>query len=164
MDREKTYNEALELFADCSKEDVIKAYVDLFLERNEAIKICKEFDKEYEKLKKRFIKSLKLNVEFFSKLIEEYNIHKKNISEEKKQHMKDLTSPKWKEKREEVFERYGKQCVECGSTKNIQVHHLIYRKGHHLWEYDVDELLPLCKKCHQKVHNDKTHKYHEKYE
>ena len=88
---------------------------------------------------------------------------KKNVSDEKKQHAKELASPKWKEKREEVFERYGKQCVECGSTKNIQVHHLIYRKGHHLWEYNVNELIPLCKKCHQKIHDDKTHRFHEKY-
>ena len=56
-----------------------------------------------------------------------------------------------------------KQCVECGSTKNIQVHHFIYRKGHHLWEYNVNELIPLCKKCHQKIHDDKTHRFHEKY-
>lgn len=88
---------------------------------------------------------------------------KKNVSDEKKQHAKELASPKWKKKREEVFERYGKQCVECGSTKNIQVHHLIYRKGHHLWEYNVNELIPLCKKCHQKIHDDKTHRFHEKY-
>ena len=88
---------------------------------------------------------------------------KKNVSDEKKQHEKELASPKWKKKREEVFERYGKQCVECGSTKNIQVHHLIYRKGHHLWEYNVNELIPLCKKCHQKIHDDKTHRFHEKY-
>lgn len=88
---------------------------------------------------------------------------KKNVSDEKKQHAKELALPKWKEKREEVFERYGKQCVECGSTKNIQVHHLIYRKGHHLWEYNVNELIPLCKKCHQKIHDDKTHRFHEKY-
>lgn len=88
---------------------------------------------------------------------------KKNVSDDKKQHEKELASPKWKKKMEEVFERYGKQCVECGSTKNIQVNHLIYRKGHHLWEYNVNELIPLCKKCHQKIHDDKTHRFHEKY-
>lgn len=88
---------------------------------------------------------------------------KKKVSDDKKQHAKELASPKWKKKREDVFERYGKQCVECGSTKNIQVHHLIYRKGHHLWEYNVNELIPLCKKCHQKIHDDKTHRFHEKY-
>ncbi len=91
------------------------------------------------------------------------DVPNKNVSDEKKQHAKELASPKWKKKREEVFERYGKQCVECGSTKNIQVHHLIYRKGHNLWEYNVDELIPLCKKCHQKIHDDKTHRFHEKY-
>ena len=96
-------------------------------------------------------------------VVKDDGAQKKNVSDEKKQHEKELASPKWKKKREEVFERYGKQCVECGSTKNIQVHHLIYRKGHHLWEYNVDELIPLCKKCHQKIHDDKTHRFHEKY-
>ena len=96
-------------------------------------------------------------------VVKDDDAQKKNVSDEKKQHEKELSSPKWKKKREEVFERYGKQCVECGSTKNIQVHHLIYRKGHHLWEYNVNELIPLCKKCHQKIHDDKTHRFHEKY-
>ena len=96
-------------------------------------------------------------------VVKDDDAQKKNVSDEKKQHAKELSSPKWKKKREEVFERYGKQCVECGSTKNIQVHHLIYRKGHHLWEYNVNELIPLCKKCHQKIHDDKTHRFHEKY-
>lgn len=96
-------------------------------------------------------------------VVKNYDTPKKKVSDDKKQHAKELASPKWKKKREEVFERYGKQCVECGSTKNIQVHHLIYRKGHHLWEYNVDELIPLCKKCHQKIHDDKTHRFHEKY-
>lgn len=179
MDKEKTYNGALELFADSSKEEVIEFYVNLFLERNEIIKKYKELEEENEYLKgyngyllDRFNEMCKLNNKLNSKLsilldafneIKEDDVPKKNISEEKKQHAKELASPKWKKKREEVFERYGKQCVECGSTKNIQVHHLIYRKGHHLWDYSVDELLPLCKKCHQKVHDDKTHRFHEKY-
>ena len=96
-------------------------------------------------------------------VVKDDDAQKKNVYDEKKQHAKELSSPKWKKKREEVFERYGKQCVECGSTKNIQVHHLIYRKGNHLWEYNVNELIPLCKKCHQKIHDDKTHRFHEKY-
>ena len=96
-------------------------------------------------------------------VVKDDDAQKKKVSDEKKQHAKELASPKWKEKREEVFERYGKQCVECGSTKNIQVHHLIYRNGHHLLEYNVNELIPLCKKCHKKIHDDKTHRFHEKY-
>lgn len=84
-------------------------------------------------------------------------------SPEKIQHDEELKSKQWKQKREEVFDRYGKQCVECGRKRGIQVHHLVYRKGRHLWEYNTDELIPLCKKCHQKVHEDKNHRFHEKY-
>lgn len=86
-----------------------------------------------------------------------------NKSNEKSKHDNELLSPQWRKKREEVFEKYGKQCVECGSTSNVQVHHLVYRKGRHIWEYDVDELIPLCKECHQKIHDDKNHTLHEKY-
>lgn len=89
--------------------------------------------------------------------------HGNSEDNEKERHNKELSSIQWKKKRLEVFERYGKQCVECGSTDNIQVHHLVYRKGRHIWEYDVDELIPLCKECHQKIHNDKNHTLHEKY-
>lgn len=89
--------------------------------------------------------------------------HDSSEDNEKERHNKELSSIQWKKKRLEVFERYGKQCVECGSTDNIQVHHLVYRKGRHIWEYDVDELIPLCKECHQKIHNDKNHTLHEKY-
>lgn len=81
----------------------------------------------------------------------------------KQRHDEELKSPLWKKKREEVFERYGKQCAECGKTNNLQVHHLVYRKNRHIWEYNVDELIPLCKKCHEEVHKDKNHKFHEKY-
>lgn len=81
----------------------------------------------------------------------------------KTQHDEELSSVQWKEKREEVFDKYGKQCVECGSRKNIEVHHLVYRNGKHLWEYSTDELVPLCRECHCKVHKNKNHIYHEKY-
>lgn len=84
-------------------------------------------------------------------------------STNKIRHKKELLSDEWQEKRKEVFEKYGKQCIECGSTDNIHVHHLVYKKGRHVWEYGVDELIPLCKKCHEKVHSDKNHKFHEKY-
>lgn len=151
----------------------LKKIIDDLKEKNENLKSYNCY------LLNRFNEVCKLNYKLNSKLsillnafneikeddvvVKDDDTPKKNVSDEKKQHAKELASPKWKEKREEVFERYGKQCVECGSTKNIQVHHLIYRKGHHLWEYNVNELIPLCKKCHQKIHDDKTHRFHEKY-
>ena len=151
----------------------LKKIIDDLKEENENLKGYNSY------LLNRFNEVCKLNDKLNSKLsillnafneikeddvvVKDDDAPKKNVSDEKKQHEKELSSPKWKKKREEVFERYGKQCVECGSTKNIQVHHLIYRKGHHLWEYNVNELIPLCKKCHQKIHDDKTHRFHEKY-
>lgn len=163
LNSESYYTETAQdsFIIDCLKEENenLKGYNSYLLDRfNE---VCKLNDKLNSKL------SILLNA--FNEIkdddvsVKEDDTPKKNVSDEKKQHAKELTSPKWKKKREEVFERYGKQCVECGSTKNIQVHHLIYRKGHHLWEYNVDELIPLCKKCHQKIHDDKTHRFHEKY-
>lgn len=185
--REKTYNEALVLFADYSKQDVIESYVDLFLERNELAKRCKELHKEiidnlfkinYELKYKSKVKEVeelkKENESLKSKLNVLFNAFD-SVKETKKEtvqdtdsiwkqrHDEELKSPLWKKKREEVFERYGKQCVECGKTNNLQVHHLVYRKNRHLWEYKVDEMIPLCKKCHEKVHKDKNHKFHEKY-
>ena len=130
-----------------------------------------EKDKRIEELEKEN-KSLKAKLEYlfnaFEKIkgideIQKLVVEKKDASEVKKRHNKEIASKEWKKKREEVFERYGKQCVECGRTDNIQVHHLVYRKGHHLWEYNTSELIPLCKKCHLKIHEDKNHKFHEKY-
>lgn len=134
-------------------------------------KLIYELEKENSSLKTKLKQSLgKLEYLFnaFEKIKEIDESPKssetnKDASEEKKRHNKELASKQWKKKREEVFERYGKQCVECGRSDNIQVHHLVYRKGRHIWEYDVDELIPLCKKCHQKVHEDTNHIFHEKY-
>ena len=163
LDSESYYTETVQdsFIIDGLKEENenLKGYNSYLLNRfNE---VCKLNDKLNSKL------SILLNafneIKEDDVVVKDDDAQKKNVSDEKKQHEKELSSPKWKKKREEVFERYGKQCVECGSTKNIQVHHLIYRKGHHLWEYNVNELIPLCKKCHQKIHDDKTHRFHEKY-
>lgn len=139
----KELNESIEVFA---KDEIFNlSKLRMYIDENKALKA-------------------KLSVLFNAfESIKEPTEVKDEVSEEKKRHDKELSSKQWKKKREEVFERYGKQCAECGDTKNIQVHHLIYRKGHHLWEYDVSELIPLCKHCHQEVHNDKNHKFHEKY-
>lgn len=107
---------------------------------------------------------LSVLINAFESIKEPSEVKAVKVSTLKEQHDKELKSPMWKKFRLKVFERYGCQCVECGSTKNIEVHHLIYRMdGRHLWEYDVSELIPLCRKCHQKVSEDKNHKFHEKY-
>ena len=42
-------------------------------------------------------------------------------------------------------------CVECGSSNNIDQHHV---------SYEPEELVPLCRSCHGKVHHDPEHELH----
>jgi 5-methylcytosine-specific restriction endonuclease McrA len=41
------------------------------------------------------------------------------------------------------------QCDECGSSENIEVHHVDGDR----WNHSLHNLLPLCRSCHQNVHN-----------
>ncbi len=46
-------------------------------------------------------------------------------------------------------ENRPKVCVECGSTKNIHVHHIDEDREHN----SSENLIVLCKSCHWKAHN-----------
>jgi DNA-binding NarL/FixJ family response regulator len=49
---------------------------------------------------------------------------------------------------------YEDRCFECGSTENIQKHHVVPKiKG-------GTKKIPLCVKCHSKVHNKDFVKFH----
>lgn len=165
---ESELNHVKEINKNLKKEnyELFKETTDSLFQYNYELKY-KSKVKEVEELKKEneLLKS-KLNV-LFNAFDSVKETKKETVQDTdsiwKQRHDEELKSPMWKKKREEVFERYGKQCVECGNTNNLQVHHLVYRKNRHLWEYNVDEMIPLCKKCHEKVHKDKNHKFHEKY-
>lgn len=63
-----------------------------------------------------------------------------------------MHSAKWRNKREQVFRRYGRRCQQCGSTVRLHVHHKRY--PHPLffgWE-PLSWLQPLCKAHHEQVH------------
>jgi hypothetical protein len=49
-----------------------------------------------------------------------------------------------------MIERYGDYCQECGYTP-IDAHHLVFRS--HFGTGNWRNLVPLCKKCHQRAHN-----------
>jgi RNA-directed DNA polymerase len=49
----------------------------------------------------------------------------------------------WWETRAKVLQRDGNHCVQCGSTEELEVHHLKPTGGN-----DVDNLLTLCQTCH----------------
>jgi len=57
-----------------------------------------------------------------------------------------LNTPEWKERREEFLEEANHECEECGSSKNLQVHHLTYDNlGHE----EFDDVEVLCDVCHE---------------
>jgi 5-methylcytosine-specific restriction endonuclease McrA len=49
-----------------------------------------------------------------------------------------------------VLERDGWRCQDCGSVKNLQVHHLKTRSQ--LGGDTMQNLITLCVSCHAKVH------------
>ena len=61
-----------------------------------------------------------------------------------------IHSEEWIEKRKEAFRFHGKECDKCGANKRLHIHHKTYKRlGNENVEID---LVPLCYKCHKKVH------------
>ena len=63
-----------------------------------------------------------------------------------------LRDPRWQKKRLELFEASHWTCECCGEkTKELHVHHLLYKKGLKPWEYDQDQLMCVCSTCHEQI-------------
>lgn len=60
-----------------------------------------------------------------------------------------LSSETWRKVRLWALESAGWQCEECGSEKNLCVHHLTYET---LGRERRKHLKVLCKECHEFVH------------
>ncbi len=60
-----------------------------------------------------------------------------------------LTSEHWTNLRREKLEATNYTCEQCGTSKNLQIHHLHYRS---LWYESLEELKTLCKNCHEREH------------
>ena len=61
-----------------------------------------------------------------------------------------LDSPQWKSKRGKILERDNYTCRHCGATNTaLHVHHITYERIYH--EHPED-LITLCKTCHEKEH------------
>lgn len=52
--------------------------------------------------------------------------------------------------RPSILERDSFKCVECGSNKNLHVHHIVHRKDG--GTNDPDNLVTLCRWCHADRH------------
>jgi uncharacterized protein YdaU (DUF1376 family) len=54
-----------------------------------------------------------------------------------------------------VFYRDKYRCVQCGSTKNIEAHHIKHFAKFIDLRFSVDNGITLCKLCHKKIHSKK---------
>ena len=67
-----------------------------------------------------------------------------------------LRSPRWQQKRLEVFDAYGFKCNCCEAReKMLHVHHKRYVKGRMAWDYDIVDFEVLCEDCHEEAHEAK---------
>lgn len=67
------------------------------------------------------------------------------------------TSVIWNNTRNAVLNKYGRKCFLCGrSDLPIHIHHFDEcRSQNPSRKYDIDNLVPLCAKCHQHTGCDK---------
>ena len=79
---------------------------------------------------------------------------KEIIVDSKTSYGNKLNDPRWQTKRMEILQRDNFTCQECGKKqkKGLHVHHLKY-DSHNPWETSGDNLVTLCKDCHDKKHN-----------
>lgn len=75
---------------------------------------------------------------------------KKKYSDYKDLYYDYLNSDQWRLMRDGLFYRRGKKCESCGSTEDIQVHHLHYKN---VFKEKAEDLEILCRSCHEKEHN-----------
>jgi len=63
-----------------------------------------------------------------------------------------LQSPEWQDKRLQVLQRDKYRCVDCGARKRLEVHHTSYAR---IFKEDLDDLITLCRACHEEEHTTK---------
>jgi 5-methylcytosine-specific restriction endonuclease McrA len=68
-----------------------------------------------------------------------------------------LKDPRWQKKRLEVMERDEFTCQLCTKTDvTLNVHHKSYIYGNDPWDYELDNFVTYCEKCHSLEEQSKT--------
>jgi 5-methylcytosine-specific restriction endonuclease McrA len=65
------------------------------------------------------------------------------------------------ELRQMVLARDNYECQKCGSTENLQCHHILPVAVEPLLSADVDNCITLCEECHKAVHQQPGCRYSE---
>ena len=88
-----------------------------------------------------------------SRLIRDYEIQSALTPELiKMPYQKFLASAYWEIVKRVMRRHHEGRCQICGATKKLDVHHKTYR--HHGLELQfLDDLMLVCRDCHQKIHN-----------
>jgi len=55
--------------------------------------------------------------------------------------------------KEEIKQRDGYECQNCGATERLDIHHIDYNKGN----LSPWNLITLCKSCNMKANHNKTY-------
>lgn len=72
----------------------------------------------------------------------------------KEEYLQLLKDGRWQRKRLVIMQRDDFKCRDCGTTNDLNVHHLRYLIGRKPWEYENTDLITLCGDCHKKWHEE----------
>lgn len=64
---------------------------------------------------------------------------------------KILTNPRYLKIRKQILERDGYKCALCQSNIKLEAHHIIEKKKNILLAFDSNNMITLCKKCHNSI-------------
>lgn len=77
----------------------------------------------------------------------------KSLSYEGSPYKEQLLDKRWRLFREFAIVARGGRCENCGSKKNLVIHHPRYINGYNAWDYSVRDVVCLCDTCHKNIHN-----------
>lgn len=71
-----------------------------------------------------------------------------------------LQTEHWQTLRQELFTIRGRHCAVCSSETIVDAHHVNYRD---LTDCIPDDLLPLCRRCHDWLHDSQRASHIDRY-
>lgn len=72
----------------------------------------------------------------------------------KERYEQELDDIRWKFKADNIRIRDKHECRLCGAKHTqLDVHHIRYIGGREAWNYDDGDLVTLCHKCHEEIHD-----------
>lgn len=84
----------------------------------------------------------------------EINKNQLRVLAPKERYEQELDDARWKLKANNIRKRDNHECQLCGAKKTqLDVHHIRYIPGREAWDYDDGDLVTLCHKCHEEIHD-----------